>query len=47
VEDFSAGHATWVVDGHSFYPDSETVAQLEPISSAIYRLTIKAMQSSI
>jgi hypothetical protein len=22
-EDFSAGHATWVVDGHSFYPDSE------------------------
>jgi hypothetical protein len=30
-KDFSAGHATWVVDGH---PDSEeTVAQLEPISS--------------
>ena len=38
-KDFSAGHAAWIVDGHSFYPDSEeTVDQLEPISSAIYRL---------
>jgi hypothetical protein len=38
-KDFSAVHANWIVDGHSFYPDSEDkVAQLEPISSAIYRL---------
>jgi hypothetical protein len=38
-KDFSGGNANWIVDGHSFYSDSEgKVAQLEPISSAIYRL---------
>jgi hypothetical protein len=38
-KDYSADHAAWIVGGHSFYPDSEErVSQLEPISSAIYRL---------
>jgi hypothetical protein len=36
---FSADNGDWIAKGHSFYPDSaETIAQLEPISSAIYRL---------
>jgi hypothetical protein len=38
-KDFSVGHDNWIADGHAFYPDAEeNVAELEPISSAIYRL---------